>query len=275
MNFLDRLIGSSRLFLHKILGRNPNDDHETSDTESPADEVYGSEHVDKVSLIEDLRNSEQKYILGTLLEVFPYDLCEKVMDHDEYVDLNYLFTAGRKTNYAAYDVVLLYFAVMKCILAEVDTDEFVIMARSHSYFESISRIIHEYDSKFSAKRYEFSCKNQVITKNLAAIASILVEKENSSGDSWSKVFKLRVMQNTRTYLERISIGTGFKHRCIPIPLEKLWIDLALEVINAFNETVLEALGLSGVDPYNLQLHDMKTLLRVVYMASDGYSNTEE
>ena len=275
MSFVDRLLSPSKTFLHKILGKNPIDGNGTSNTESSADEIHNSDQTEELSLIEDLRNSEQKYILDTLLEIFPYDLCEKVMDHDEYVDLNYLFTTGRKTNYAAYDVVLLYFSALKCILAEVDTDEFVVMARSHSCFESMSRIIHEYDSKFSVKRYEFSCKNQVITKNLAAIASILIEKANSSCDSWSKVFHLRVMHSTRTYLERISIGTGFKHRCIPIPLEKLWIELALEIINAFNETVLEALGLSGVDPYTLQLHDMKTLLKIVYMASNGYLNTEE
>lgn len=276
MSFLDGLLSSSRSFLHKILGKNPADDNGTSDTESSADEVHGSEHVDKVSLTEDLRNSEQKYILDTLLEVFPYDLCEKVMDRDDYTDLNYLFTTGRKTNYAAYDVALLYFSVLKCILAEVDTDEFLIMARSHSYFESMSRIIHEYDSKFSAKRYEFSCKNQVITKNLAAIASILIEKANwSGGGSWSKVFHLRVMQSTRTYLERVGISTGFKYKYIPVPLEKVWIELALEVINAFNETIIEVSGLTGVNPDNLQLHDMKALLRVVYMVSNGYSNTEE
>ena len=275
MSFLDGLLSSPRSFLHKILGKNPIDGSRTSETESSADEIHGSECVDKVSLIEDLRDSEQKYILDTLLEVFPYDLCEKVMDHDDYADLNYLFTTGRKTNYAAYDVVLMYFAALKCVLAEMDSDEFVIMARSHSYFESMSRTIHEYDSRFSAKRYEFSYKNQVITKNLAAIASILIEKANRSGGSWSKVFQLRVMQSTRAYLERVSIGTGFKNRYIPVPLEKLWIELALEVINAFNETVLEALGLSGVDPYTLQLHDMKTLLKIVYMASNGYLNTEK
>ena len=277
MSILDRLLSSPGLFLHKILGKNPADGHGTSDTESSADEIHNSDQTEELSLIVDLRNSGQKYILDTLLGIFPYDLCEKVMDHDEYVDLNYLFTIGRKTNYAAYDVVLLYFSALKCILSEVDRDEdeFVIMARSHSYFEDMSRIIHEYDSKFSAKRYEFSCKNQVITKNLVAIASILVEKANSSGDSWSKVFHLRVMQNIRTYLERISIGAGFKHKCIPKTLEKLWIELALEIINAFNETVLEVSGLTGIDPYTLQLHDMKTLLRVVYMASDGCSNTAE
>lgn len=275
MSILDRLLSSSRSFLHKILGKNPIDRNGTSETESSADEVHNSDQIEKLSLIEDLRNSEQKYILDALMEIFPHDLCKKVLDHDDYTDLKYLFTAGRKTNYAAYDVVLLYFAALKCVLAEVDSDEFVIMARSHSYFESMSRIIHEYDSKFSVKRYEFSCKNQVITKNLAAIASILIEKANWSGGSWSKVFQLRVMQSTRAYLERVSIGTGFKNRYIPVPLEKLWIELALEVINAFNETVLEVLGLSGVDPYNLQLHDMKTLLRVVYMASDGCSNTAE
>lgn len=277
MSFVDRLLSSSKSFLHKILSKNPVDEYEDPDTKTSNDEVHGSEHIDKVSLTEKLRNSEQKYILDTLLEIFPYDLCEKVMYRDEYTDLNYLFTAGRKTNYAAYDVVLLYFAALKCILAEMDSDEdeFVIMARSHSYFESMNRIIHEYDSKFSAQGYEFSCKNQVITKNLAAIASILIEKANRSGDSWSKVFYLRVMQNTMTYLERVSIGAGLKHRYIPVPLEKLWIELALEVINAFNETILEALGLTGVDPYTLQLHDMKTLLRVVYMASNGYSKTEK
>lgn len=275
MSFVDGLLSSSRSFLHKILGKNPIDGSRTSETESSADEIHNSDQTEELSLIGDLRNSEQKYILDILLEVFPYDLCEKVMDHNDYTDLNYLFTTGRKTNYAAYDVVLLYFAALKCVLAEVDSDEFVIMVRSHSYFESMSRIIHEYDSKFSAKRYEFSCKNQVITKNLAAIASILIEKANSSGDSWSKVFHLRVMQNTRTYLERISIGTGFKHRCIPIPLEKLWIDLALEVINAFNETILEVSGLTGIDPYTLQLHDMKMLLKIIYMTSHGYSGTEE
>ena len=275
MSFVNRLLSPSKSFLLKIIGKNPIDDHGTSDTESSADEIHNSDQTEELSLIGDLRNSEQKYILDTLLGIFPYDLCEKVMDHDEYVDLDYLFTIGRKTNYAAYDVVLLYFSALKCILADVDTDEFVIMARSHSCFESMSRIIHEYDSKFSAKRYEFSCKNQVITKNLAAIASILIEKANSSGDSWSKVFHLRVMQNTRTYLERISIGTGFKHRCIPIPLEKLWIDLALEVINAFNETILELSGLTGIDPYTLQLHDMKMLLKIIYMTSHGYSGTEE
>jgi hypothetical protein len=275
MSFVNRLLSPSKSFLLKIIGKNPIDDHGTSDTESSADEIHNSDQTEELSLIGDLRNSEQKYILDTLLGIFPYDLCEKVMDHDEYVDLDYLFTIGRKTNYAAYDVVLLYFSALKCILADVDTDEFVIMARSHSCFESMSRIIHEYDSKFSAKRYEFSCKNQVITKNLAAIASILIEKANSSGDSWSKVFHLRVMQNTRTYLERISIGTGFKHRCIPIPLEKLWIDLALEVINAFNETILEVSGLTGIDPYTLQLHDMKMLLKIIYMTSHGYSGTEE
>lgn len=275
MSFVNRLLSPSKSFLLKIIGKNPIDDHGTSDTESSADEIHNSDQTEELSLIGDLRNSEQKYILDTLLGIFPYDLCEKVMDHDEYVDLDYLFTIGRKTNYAAYDVVLLYFSALKCILADVDTDEFVIIARSHSCFESMSRIIHEYDSKFSAKRYEFSCKNQVITKNLAAIASILIEKANSSGDSWSKVFHLRVMQNTRTYLERISIGTGFKHRCIPIPLEKLWIDLALEVINAFNETILEVSGLTGIDPYTLQLHDMKMLLKIIYMTSHGYSGTEE
>ena len=275
MSFVNRLLSPSKSFLLKIIGKNPIDDHGTSDTESSADEIHNSDQTEELSLIGDLRNSEQKYILDTLLGIFPYGLCEKVMDHDEYVDLDYLFTIGRKTNYAAYDVVLLYFSALKCILADVDTDEFVIMARSHSCFESMSRIIHEYDSKFSAKRYEFSCKNQVITKNLAAIASILIEKANSSGDSWSKVFHLRVMQNTRTYLERISIGTGFKHRCIPIPLEKLWIDLALEVINAFNETILEVSGLTGIDPYTLQLHDMKMLLKIIYMTSHGYSGTEE
>lgn len=275
MSFIDRLLSHSKSFLHKILGRSPINDHGDSGTESSTDKNHDPEHVDKVSLAEDLRNSEQKYILDTLLEVFPYDLCEKVMDHDDYADLNYLFTTGRKTNYAAYDVVLLYFAALKCVLAEMDSDEFVIMARSHSYFESMSRIIHEYDSKFSVKRYEFSCKNQVITKNIAAIASILIEKANWSGGSWSKVFQLRVMQSTRAYLERVSIGTGFKNRYIPVPLEKLWIELALEVINAFNETVLEALGLSGVDPYTLQLHDMKTLLKVVYMASNSYSKAAE
>ena len=274
-SFIDRLLSHSKSFLHKILGKNHIDDHGTSDTESSADKNHDPEHVYKVSLAEDLRNSEQKYILNALLEIFPYDLCEKVMDHDDYTDLNYLFTTGRKTNYAAYDVVLLYFAALKCVLAGVDADEFVIMARSHSYFESMSRIIHEYDSKFSANRYEFSCKNQVITKNLAAIASILIEKANRSGDSWSKVFYLRVMQNTMTYLERVSIGAGLKYRYIPVPLEKLWIELALEVINAFNETVLEALGLSGVDPYTLQLHDMKTLLKIVYMASNSYSKAAE
>jgi hypothetical protein len=275
MSILDRLLSSSRSFLHKILGKNPIDRNGTSETESSADKIDNSDQTEELSLIGDLRNSEQKYILDTLLEVFPYDLCEKVMDHNDYTDLNYLFTAGRKTNYAAYDVVLLYFAALKCVLAEVDTDEFVIMARSHSYFESMSRIIHEYDSKLSVKRYEFSCKNQVITKNLAAIASILIEKVNWSGGSWSKVFQLRVMQSTRAYLERVSIGPGFKNRYIPVPLEKLWIELALEVINAFNETVLEALGLSGVDPYTLQLHDMKTLLKIVYMTSNGCSDTEE
>ena len=275
MSFLDRLLNPSRNFLHKILGKNPIDGNGTSETESSADEIHNSDQNEELSLIGDLRNSEQKYILDTLLEVFPYDLCEKVMDHNDYTDLNYLFTTGRKTNYAAYDVVLLYFAALKCVLAEVDADEFVIMARSHSCFESMSRIIHEYDSKFSAKRYEFSCKNQVITKNLAAIASILIEKANWSGGSWSKVFQLRVMQSTRAYLERVSIGTGFKNRYIPVPLEKLWIELALEVINAFNETVLEALGLSGVDPYTLQLHDMKTLLKIVYMASNSYSKAVE
>lgn len=83
------------------------------------------------------------------------------------------------------------------------------------------------------------------------------------------------MQSTRAYLERVSIGTGFKNRYIPVPLEKLWIELALEVINAFNETVLEALGLSGVDPYTLQLHDMKTLLKIVYMTSNGCSKAAE
>ena len=275
MSILDRLLSSSRSFLHKILGKNPIDRNGTSETESYADKIDNSDQTEELSLIGDLRNSEQKYILDTLLEVFPYDLCEKVMDHNDYTDLNYLFTTGRKTNYAAYDVVLLYFAALKCVLAEVDSDEFVIMARSHSCFESMSRIIHEYDSKFSANRYEFSCKNQVITKNLAAIASILIEKANSSGDSWSKVFHLRVIQNTRTYLGRVGISTGFKYKYIPVPLEKLWIELALEVINAFNETVLEALGLSGVDPYTLQLHDMKTLLKVVYMASNSYSKTAE
>lgn len=275
MSFVNRLLSPSKSFLLKIIGKNPIDDHGTSDTESSADEIHNSDQTEELSLIGDLRNSEQKYILDTLLGIFPYDLCEKVMDHDEYVDLDYLFTIGRKTNYAAYDVVLLYFSALKCILADVDTDEFVIMARSHSCFESMSRIIHEYDSKFSAKRYEFSCKNQVITKNLAAIASILIEKANSSGDSWSKVFQLRVMQSTRAYLERVSIGTGFKHRCIPIPLEKLWIDLALEVINAFNETILEVSGLTGIDPYTLQLHDMKMLLKIIYMTSHGYSGTEE
>mgnify|MGYP000200796023 CR=1 FL=1 len=275
MSFVNRLLSPSKSFLLKIIGKNPIDDHGTSDTESSADEIHNSDQTEELSLIGDLRNSEQKYILDTLLGIFPYDLCEKVMDHDEYVDLDYLFTIGRKTNYAAYDVVLLYFSALKCILEDVDTDEFVIMARSHSYFESMSRIIHEYDSKFSAKRYEFSCKNQVITKNLAAIASILIEKANWSGGSWSKVFQLRVMQSTRAYLERVSIGAGFKNRYIPVPLEKLWIELALEVINAFNETVLEALGLSGVDPYNLQLHDMKTLLKIVYMTSNGCSDTEE
>lgn len=275
MSILDRLLSSSRSFLHKILGKNPIDGNGASDTKDSTDEVHDSDQVDKVSLTKDLRNSEQKYILDTLLDIFPYDLCEKVMDHDDYIDLNYLFTTGRKTNYAAYDVVLLYFAALKCVLAEVDTDEFVIMARSHSYFESMSRIIHEYDSRFSAKRYEFSCKNQVITKNIAAIASILIEQANRSGDSWSKVFRLIVMQSTRAYLERVSIGAGFKNRYIPVPLEKLWIELALEVINAFNETVLESLGLSGVDPYTLQLHDMKMLLKIVYMTSHGYSGTEE
>ena len=275
MSFVNRLLSPSKSFLLKIIGKNPIDDHGTSDTESSADEIHNSDQTEELSLIGDLRNSEQKYILDTLLGIFPYDLCEKVMDHDEYVDLDYLFTIGRKTNYAAYDVVLLYFSALKCILADVDTDEFVIMARSHSCFESMSRIIHEYDSKFSAKRYEFSCKNQVITKNLAAIASILIEQANRSGDSWSKVFQLRVMQSTRAYLERVSIGAGFKNRYIPVPLEKLWIELALEVINAFNETVLESLGLSGADPYTLQLHDMKTLLKIVYMASNGYLNTEE
>ena len=275
MSFLNGLLSSPRSFLHKILGKNPIDRNGTSETESSADKIDNSDQTEELSLIGDLRNSEQKYILDTLLEVFPYDLCEKVMDHDDYTDLNYLFTTGRNTNYAAYDVVLLYFSALKCILADVDTDEFVIMARSHSYFESMSRIIHEYDSKFSAKRYEFSCKNQVITKNLAAIASILIEKANWSGDSWSKVFHLRVMQSTRAYLERVSIGAGFKYRYIPVPLEKLWIELALEVINAFNETVLELLGLSGVDPYTLQLHDMKMLLKIVYMTSNGCSGTEE
>lgn len=274
MSILDRLLSSSRLFLHKILGKNPIDRNGTSETESSADKIDNSDQTEELSLIVDLRNSEQKYILDTLLEVFPYDLCEKVMDHNDYTDLNYLFTTGRKTNYAAYDVVLLYFAALKCVLAGVDSDEFVIMARSHSYFESMSRIIHEYDSKFSVKRYEFSCKNQVITKNLAAIASVIIEKVNCSGGSWSRVFHLRVMQSTRAYLERVSIGAGSK-RYIPVPLEKLWIELALEVINAFNETVLESLGLSGVDPYTLQLHDMKTLLKIVYMTSNGCSDTEE
>lgn len=274
MSVLNRLLDPFENFLHKILSRNHVNDS-ASGAESSADKIDNSDQTEELSLIGDLRNSEQKYILDTLLEVFPYDLCEKVMDYNDYTDLNYLFTTGRKTNYAAYDVVLLYFAALKCVLAEVDSDEFVIMARSHSYFESMSRIIHEYDSKFSAKRYEFSCKNQVITKNLAAIASILIEKANCSGDSWSKVFHLRVMQSTRAYLERVSIGTGFKNRYIPVPLEKLWIELALEVINAFNETVLEALGLSGVDPYTLQLHDMKTLLKIVYMTSNGCSDTEE
>jgi hypothetical protein len=177
MSFLNRLLSSSRSFLHKILGKRTIDGNGISDTKDSTD----SDQTEDLSLIGDLRNSEQKYILDTLLEVFPYDLCEKVMDHNDYTDLNYLFTTGRKTNYAAYDVVLLYFAALKCVLAEVDADEFVIMARSHSCFESMSRIIHEYDSKFSAKRYEFSCKNQVITKNLAAIASILIEKANWSG----------------------------------------------------------------------------------------------
>lgn len=274
MNFLDRFLSSSRTLLRKILSKEPVDNG-SSDTENSIDEVHGSECVDKVSLIEDLRNSEQKYILDTLLDIFPYDLCEKVMDHDDYIDLNYLFTARRKTNYAAYDASLLYFAALKCVLAGVDSDEFVIMARSHSYFESISRIVHEYDSRFSAQGYEVGFKNQVIVKNLAAIASVLIEKVNWSGGSWSKVFRLRVMQNTRTYLKRVGISTGSNYKYIPVPLEKLWIDLALEVINAFNETVLEALGLSGVDPYTLQLHDMKTLLKIVYMTSHGYSNIEE
>lgn len=258
-----------------MLGKNPIDGNGTSDTESSADEIHNSDQTEELSLIEDLRNLEQKYILDTLLEVFPYDLCEKVMDHDDYIDLNYLFTAGRKTNYAAYDVVLLYFAALKCVLAETDSDEFVIMARSHYYFESMSKIIHEYDSKFSAQGYEFGYKNQVIAKNLAAIASVLVEKANWSGGPWSKIFRLRVMQKIRTYLERVSISTSFKYKYIPVPLEKLWIELALEVINAFNETVLEALGLSGIDPYTLQLHDMKTLLKIVYMTSHGYSGTED
>ena len=272
MSLLDGLLSSSRSFLHKILGKNPTDGNRTSDTEASTNEVHGSEQVENVSLTEDLRNSEQKYILDTLLEFFPYDLCEKVIDHDEYVDLNYLFTAGRKTNYAEYDVVLLYFAALKCFLTEVDSDAFIITARSHSYFEDISRVIHEHDSQFSVKRYEFGCKNQVIAKNLAATASILIEKANWSGDSWSKVFYLRVMQNTRTYLEMISVGTSLKNRHISVPLEKLWIDLASEVIDAFNETVLEVLGLSGTDSHALQLHDMKTLIEIMHIT---YQQTDK
>ena len=265
MSFINKLLGPSRSFLYRIIGNNPIDDNVYSDTESFTDESSILEHIDKTSLTEDLRNSEQKYILNTLLKVFPYDLCEKVIDHDEYVDLNYLFTAGRKTNYAEYDVVILYFAALKCFLTEVDSDTFIIMARSHSYFEDMSRIIHEYDSQLSAKRYEFGCKNQVIAKNIAATASILIEKANWSGSSWSKVFYLRVMQNTRTYLEKISVDTNFKNRHISVPLEKLWIDLASEVIDAFNKTVLEVLGLSGTDSYALQLHDMKTLIEIMYI----------
>ena len=248
-----------------MLGKKPVDSGSSPNTENSIDEVHDSEHFDKVSLINDLRNSEQNYILDTLLDIFPYDLCEKVMDHNDYTDLNYLFTTGRKTNYAEYDVVLLYFAALKCVLAEVYTDEFVIMARSHSYFEIMSRIIHEYDSKFSAKRYEFSCKNQVIAKNLAATASVLIEKVNWSGSSWSKVFYLRVMQNTRTYLEKISVDTSLKNRHISVPMEKLWIDLASEVIDAFNKTVLEVLGLSSTNSHTLQFYDMKTLIEIMYI----------
>ena len=109
MSFLNGLLSSPRSFLHKILGKNPIDGNRTSETESSADEIHNSDQTEELSLIVDLRNSEQKYILDTLLDIFPYDLCEKVMDHDDYIDLNYLFTTGRKTNYAAYDVVLLYF----------------------------------------------------------------------------------------------------------------------------------------------------------------------
>ena len=132
MSFVNRLLIPSKSFLHKILGKNPIDEDGTSNTESSADEIHNSDQTEELSLIGDLRNSEQKYILDTLLYIFPYDLCEKVMDHDDYTDLNYLFTTGRNTNYAAYDVALLYFSALKCTLAEVDSDEFVIMARSHS-----------------------------------------------------------------------------------------------------------------------------------------------